>query len=441
MAISKITTAQKILEFKNLHGEEYSYKNTIYTDYKTPLKITCNRHGDFSTTAKKHLNGFTCPTCKKETAAKVKFSEIHGTKYNYDKVIYKNSKTNITITCEEHGDFYQTPSRHQEGQGCSKCYQESRRTPKEGVIKQFKEVHSDTYDYSKVEYEGTDKHVIIICSTHGEFKQRPHDHLANKGCPDCQEFTQLNTEEIIEQFKDTHGELYDYSKVEYISAHKKIKIRCAKHGYFKQTPTSHKNGSHCPKCSKNYCPTTKEVIKRFKNVHKDKYNYSKVDYTKSSTPVTIICSEHGEFKQVAGTHWNGSGCPKCAQNVQLSTKDAIKQFKKVHGDTYDYSNVVYSKNDINITIGCSKHGDFEQTPNAHKQGKGCAKCAKNVKLDTKSALERFNEKFDNKYTYNNFEYIKAKAKITIECPIHGLFETTSERHWNGRGCPVCRKKK
>jgi hypothetical protein len=52
------------------------------------------------------------------------------------------------------------------------------------------------------------------------------------------------------------------------------------------------------------------------NIHGRKYGYSEVTYSTMSQLVTIICDIHGEFKQTAKVHLNGSGCPKCARNIK-----------------------------------------------------------------------------------------------------------------------------
>ena len=51
----------------------------------------------------------------------IKAIEIHGDKYDYSKVEYKNNKNKVCIICVEHGDFLQTPSNHLLGQKCPKC--------------------------------------------------------------------------------------------------------------------------------------------------------------------------------------------------------------------------------------------------------------------------------------------------------------------------------
>ena len=58
--------------------------------------------------------------------------------------------------------------------------------------------------------------------------------------------------------------------------------------------------------------TEEEVISRFRDVHGDKYDYSKVVYVDMNSKVTIICPEHGEFEQTPAKHINRKhGCPKC----------------------------------------------------------------------------------------------------------------------------------
>lgn len=54
----------------------------------------------------------------------------------------------------------------------------------------------------------------------------------------------------IKMFIEVHGNLYDYSGVEYIRSKTKVKINCEKHGCFYQMPKEHLKGSGCPTCAK-----------------------------------------------------------------------------------------------------------------------------------------------------------------------------------------------
>lgn len=109
--------------------------------------------------------------------------ELHGDKFDYSLVYYKNKNTKIKIICKHHNIFEQLPSNHLQGKGCLKCrgYDKSN----DDIIREFREVHGDKFDYRLVDYKGSDKKVIIICKEHGEFTQSPSKHLHNRGCPKC----------------------------------------------------------------------------------------------------------------------------------------------------------------------------------------------------------------------------------------------------------------
>lgn len=121
-------------------------------------------------------------------------------------------------------------------------------------IERAKQKHGDYYDYSKVEYEKACIKVVIGCPYHGEWLQRPNDHLTGYGCPTCK-FEKLatlkrsNKEQFIEKAQQIHGTTYNYNDVDYKNAVTKVKIYCFHHGYFWCTPDKHLYGIGCTKCS------------------------------------------------------------------------------------------------------------------------------------------------------------------------------------------------
>ena len=127
-----------------------------------------------------------------------KAKEIHGDKYDYSKVEYKNSNTKVCIICPEHGEFWQLPYHHLHGCGCSKCRSKKMTLTTEEFIERAKEIHGDKYDYSKTEYVDNKTKICIICPIHGEFWQIPLNHLQNKGCPYCGKTKKYTTKEFIE---------------------------------------------------------------------------------------------------------------------------------------------------------------------------------------------------------------------------------------------------
>ena len=176
----------------------------------------------------------------------------HNSKYDYSKVEYKNSLTRVCIICPEHGEFWQTPQAHSRGNGCPKCSNARRGRIKRMSVEEFigKSInkHGNFYNYSKVKYINSSTKVEILCPMHGTFYQTPGNHLNGQGCPKCAG-KGLNTEEVIKRFVEVHGELYDYSKVDFMGMHKYVTIICPEHGEFKQTPAKHIQGQKCKKCS------------------------------------------------------------------------------------------------------------------------------------------------------------------------------------------------
>ena len=183
-----------------------------------------------------------------------KAKSVHGDKYDYSKVEYVNNKTKVLIICPEHGEFTMKPNCHVDSrQGCPKCgYRKmgkERTIGTEVFISRAIEIHGDKYDYSKVNYTGTDDEVCIICPKHGEFWQTPHNHIGKRqGCPKCYGNNKLSTDEFIEKAKKVHGEKYGYEKSVYVNKRTPIEIVCEKHGSFFQLPSDHLRGHGCPKC-------------------------------------------------------------------------------------------------------------------------------------------------------------------------------------------------
>lgn len=204
-------------------------------------------------------------------------------------------------------------------------------------IARSRKIHGDLYDYTNTEYKGANDKLCIICRVHGAFHQRASDHTHNKtGCPKCAitsnaERKKHDTISFIARAQAVHGGKYDYSLVDYVSAHSKVRIICAEHGEFPQTPGSHLSGRGCPECKtlllakvNKYC--IDDFVLKSRARHGNKYDYSLVDYVCSKDKVKIICPDHGVFEQTAGEHVRGSGCAGCADYGFDSEADAHLYF-------------------------------------------------------------------------------------------------------------------
>lgn len=234
----------------------------------------------------------------------------------------------------------------------------------------------------------------------------------------------------------------------YVNSTTKMTFICPIHGEFEQIPTSLLEGHGCQKCTKKHKYTTKEFIDLCCKKHGGKYDYSKVNYINTSTPVTIICPKHGEFNQTPNAHLiNGHICPKCAneaigQKKRMSIWEFSNRAKLVHGDKYDYSKVEYKSIDEPVTIICPIHGEFNQTPYNHLRGCECPLCSNETKkrklsLTKEDFISKARNIFGDKYGYDKIHYVNLRTKINITCPKHGEFWQIPDNHLQGHGCPMC----
>ena len=130
----------------------------------------------------------------------------------------------------------------------------------------------------------------------------------------------------------------------------------------------------------------------------------------------------------------------------LTTENFIEKAREIHGNKYDYSKTVYKSAKIKVCIICPIHGEFWQTPNGHLNGYGCKKCAieaqkERQKLPMSEFLSRSNTVHNSKYDYSKVEYKNEKELVTIICPRHGEFKQTPYMHSKGAGCPMCKNEK
>jgi hypothetical protein len=268
----------------------------------------------------------------------------------------------------------------------------------EDIINIFNNIHNDLYSYDKfTDYKGYNNKIIITCKIHGDFEKTPHRHLSGIGCTYCS-FKRIDnnyTKDIfITRSNKIYNNLYNYDFVDFVNIKTKIKIMCKEHGEFIQYPFNHLKGDGCIYCQiqqmKKNKPrnsrkekinktTTNDFIIKANNIHGNKYDYCKVNYKNSNTKIIIICKEHGEFTQTPSSHLTGRGCCNCgiitnSNKNRYTTDEFIKKAIIKHGNKYDYSKVNYKGIDIKITIICKEHGEFQQSPHTHLDGKECNKC-------------------------------------------------------------------
>lgn len=253
-------------------------------------------------------------------------------------------------------------------------------------------------------------------------------------------------EEVINEFIGVHGDIYDYSLVEYKNNATPVKIICKIHGTFAQTPEKHKTGQGCPKCGRGRTAVSKKItleefINEANKVHNNKYDYSDVAYKNTHDFINIKCEKHGAFKQKVYSHLQGHGCPKCATEASAKKRSIkIDEFlikaRLRHGDKYDYSLVKHIKNNCTKILIICKHCDtiFEQKVNNHLNGQGCPKCRLS-KLESKTEIVLKNKGilFEAQKT---FPWLKNKRNMHLDfylADYNVAIECQGEQHYNSRG--------
>ena len=446
-----------------------------------------------------------CPLCEKEEKANAfikKSKEKFGDRFDYSKVVYVNSQTPVTLICKEHGEFSVDMYRHLYSKDglCPLCNKSSvnggNRQPllfsrggvkhlsTEYIIKRCKYIYADKYDYSKIEYKGgnaTTEKIEIVCPIHGSFF-KIYDNIQKRdcGCPKCAKEKSIekrklnsivsNANKFIEKSKEKFGERFDYSEVEYVNSQTPVILTCKEHGVrFSTMPNVHLNSRFggCKECHKQYIESTRSknikpklteeerkerrreyektnFIERATKKFGERFDYSEVEYINSQTLVNIIDKKlNNETFSVKPYSFLNSvdGRPDIVKSSALATEDFIKKARKIHGDKYDYSKVVYHKTHEKVCIICPIHGEFWQEPHNHlnrfRNGCGCPKCSNAVSKLEESVINRllkedikFKKEYINKKIFGKMrgDFFIKSYNVMIECQGRQHFEKCNTLH-------------
>lgn len=259
--------------------------------------------------------------------------------------------------------------------------------------------------------------------------------------------TEDRKNEFIERAKIKHNGKYDYSKVKPWNGGEKVCIVCPEHGEFWQIPSEHLKGYGCKGCAierrRNALRKNESnFIEEAKEIHGDKYDYSKVEYVNAHTIVCIICPEHGEFYMRPANHVRmKQGCPICANTKKgawrtLTLENFVERSKVVHENKYDYSNVKYVNNHTLVEIICPVHGSFMQKPNDHLSGHGCKECSLSFGIAEKKVLEILKAHFEDLEYQKKFEFLKSRTSYqTLDFFIPSInvgIEYQGAQHFNAK---------
>ena len=335
----KLSQEDFISKAVSVHGNRYTYGKVQYISSHKKVIITCPTHGDYKQTPGSHFRGSGCPRCggtRKRTQEEfiLKAKSIHGNRYSYSNTIYLTNNKKVSITCPQHGDFLQSPTHHLAGKGCPKCATFKRadklRLPLEDFIKKAKQIHGPKYCYDKVNYRDKRTKVIITCPSHGDFAQTPDSHVSGKsGCPQCGGYARLTLADFISKAKSVHGDKYSYEKTVFNTVHHLVTITCPFHGDFEQLAHKHLEGHGCRRCRMPRGERDIELFLKENNINYE-YQYSPEGLRSKQKlfyDFSIKINEHmGLIEYHGAQHYKpisfGGGVSDHAGNL---TRDGIKE--------------------------------------------------------------------------------------------------------------------
>ena len=317
----KLTTDDFIERARKVHGDKYIYDEVDMNnrDEKGRIPIICPIHGKFWQAPNDHLKGKGCKKCHFEKLSKIKSKSkeqfekearaIHGDKYDYSKVVYINSGTKVCIICPTHGEFWMAPANHIYGnkQGCPKCRIEK---IKKALTMSFDEfydkaikVHGVKFVYDEDTYSHTKEKMRIFCPRHGEFWQRPNDHLMGRGCPFCREssmerdvslFLKRNNRNFIKQCRKDNLDWLGRQSLDFYIPSFKIAIECQGEQHYKEKKIWDKEGrnslEHRIELDERKLTLCEEHGVKLLYFAKEKYNNSII--TDKEKLLEIIESQH-----------------------------------------------------------------------------------------------------------------------------------------------------
>lgn len=263
---------------KEKFGDKFDYSQLPDKfNLSDSITIVCPKHGEFITKGNAHLySKFGCRKCatesshsksKKTTEQFIKEAKtLYGdNRYSYEKTIYINADTKVTVTCPVHGDFQTRPADFIRGHGCPKCKGiktkefniTTKRYTKEQFIEKGKLLYNNLFSYEQCEYINSRIKVLLhsnLCNE--DFLITPSHFLVGdipkKYLGIEYKDVNINTEIFIQRSKLIFGDTFTYNNSKCINTKSPICVTCKTHGDFYTNWADHLyHQCGCPKCNQS----------------------------------------------------------------------------------------------------------------------------------------------------------------------------------------------
>ena len=304
---------------------------TEYKNNATKMRMYCTKHKqEFMRSLSYVMMGRGCPECTKEHITTYtidmvrKEVEEHG--YKLLETEYKGSTTKMKMSCDKHGEFYQSLNNIHNGNWCPSCGREVARNKRLLSIDEVRRtIESKGYELLDDTYEGSEKPLHLRCHKHGDFMMSYHSIKKGHRCPGCNAENPNRNKKTYEQVKEyieSRGFTLLTPKDEYKDRTTKLKIRCNKHGEFEQSYNSFLTTKYkCQKCADEHIdgrksPFTIESIREY--VESRGYKLLDTEYSGDGHQVMhMVCPKHGEFTMQLRKLREGHGCQQCGKETRI----------------------------------------------------------------------------------------------------------------------------
>ena len=335
---------------------DYDYSETVMgKDIHDKIEIICKKHGKFKQSPHEHMKGQGCPFCAVELKKMKKTTPVEeiieksknkfGEKFSYEitEQTYKNVKSVCMFHCNDCGCvFKDKPIYHLRKENpCPVCRKNESDSKKE-MIEKEKMFRKENKEKLKEEKE----RLILEKKINKERikQEKIKDRENRRGIYEYKHSKLYLSNEFKSKVKEKYGDKFDLSLVSednYVNSTTKIPIICHQmdsegneHGIFKIRPDQLMTRGVCPKCSKRQKLTPESLLRRFKEVHGNRYEYFELEGKTSYDTIDIFCKKHERiFKQVLVTHLQGSGCPLCCRSLNEEKIDALLYNKGIKHET------------------------------------------------------------------------------------------------------------
>ena len=322
---------------------------------------------------------------------------LYGDALEYDKVVYVNAHTPVTLRCKEHGEFSLTPntilSKHVGNSPCPSCGFNRKSKVLRGTIEHKRRSLLDKLG-DKVIHTGeegslsNDCETTFKCSAHGDFISTFRKVLSSQnGCPKCGGRFIINDKELIHNFIIEHPEssfVFDKTSFKFLTD--KIIVTCNIHGDFETTWRDFCRNSKCPDCIKDYwvksdgrealCQLDEATIRKFVVNALPEYPLISAEKEDGNWYVKLSCTKHGDFrKYFTKKNFSSTRCPRCAQPLKTAA-GFMEASREKFGDKFEYDLKDYCGPFTYVRIECPTHGKFTQLARSHiGSSTGCPSCA------------------------------------------------------------------